>query len=74
MELKTRFNDRFKKIIPVESLIPANKDYNIDDISIINLYKGPTGKLRYGVTSWIKLWKLKLTKTDIVEPKSAIET
>lgn len=33
IELKTRFNDRFKKIIPLEGLIPSNKDvYNIDDI------------------------------------------
>ena len=75
--LKTRFNDRFKEIIPLEGLIPANKDvYNIDDIlkaSLICMKDLPANS-DMELQAELELWKLKWTKTDIVEPKSAIET
>jgi hypothetical protein len=77
IELKTRFNDRFKEIIPFEGLIPANKDvYNIDDIlkaSFIYIKDLPANS-DMELQTELELWKLKWTKTNIVEPKSAIET
>lgn len=77
MELKTRFNDRFKEIIPLEGLILANKDaYNIDEVlkaSLIYMKDLPANS-DMELKAELELWKFKWTKADIVEPKSAIET
>lgn len=73
VELQTRF----KEIIPLERLIPANKDvYNIDDILKASLIykKDLPANSDLELKAELELWKLKWTKTDIVEPKSAIET
>lgn len=75
--MKNKIFDRFKEIIPLEGLIPANKDvYNIDDIlkaSLIYMKDLPANS-DMELQAELELWKLKWTKTDIVEPKSAIET
>lgn len=60
----------------MEGLIPANKDvYNIGNIlkaSLIYMKDLPANS-DMKLQAELELWKLKWTKTDIVEPKSAID-
>lgn len=72
IELKTRFDDGFKEIIPLANLILANKDaYNYEELLNASLMyiKDLPANSDTELKIELELCKLEWLKTDIAEPK-----
>lgn len=76
-ELNSRFNDRFKDIIPLEGLIPVYKNkYSIEDILKAALIYNDdiSANSDLEIQAELQLWKAKWANIENPMPKTAIET
>jgi len=76
-ELNSRFNDRFKDIIPLEGLIPANNHkYKTEEILKAALIYDDDipANSHLEIQAELELWKTKWTNIENPKPQTAVET